>query len=121
PAEKFPSRQLTPLGHCRILSPPGGTSGFDTYQDSGAPWSMALKPPSPPFTLTQLVLVVADEVAGEPLSCAPPSSVSTSDGCWEKLTNCVIDPRFWLRSSNAFAAVQDPEFGAVKLKPFRAR
>ena len=91
-----------------MFSPPGGISGLETNQFIGVFGSIALYPPSPPFTLIQLKLVVAELVAGEPLSCVPPTSVFESVGCWEKLTNWVIDPRFWFRSSNRLLPEHEP-------------
>src|SRR5579862_5273877 len=88
--------------------PPGGTSGFEPYQFEVAVGSIALNPPSPPSTLSQLELVVAWLVAGKPLPCALPKIVLASVGCWEKVMNCVIEPRSWLRSSNWFGPLHDP-------------
>src|ERR1700730_15444051 len=97
---------------------PKPVSGFEANQ-LPVLGSIALYPPSPLSTLLQLELVVAVAVAGDPLSWVPPRIVLGSVACWEKLTNCVIEPRFWLRSSNAFVPEHEPVVSPVN--PFNAR
>src|SRR5579871_2937403 len=91
-----------------MLRPCVDVSGLAVNQSEPFDGLIALKPPSPPSTFSQLVLVSAEAVAGEPLSCVPPSNVLTSVGCTEKDTNCVIEPRVEFRLSNWLLPLQLP-------------
>ena len=69
---------------------------------------ISLKPPSPAFTFSQLVLLCDVLVAGDPLSSAPPRIVFGSLGCWEKETNWVIEPSVSFKLSNWLLPPQVP-------------
>ena len=75
---------------------------FAVYHSVGVAGLMALYPPSPPFTVVHCGLPLAELVAGEPLSCVPPSTVFWSVGWSENDTNCVSEPIVPFATDDAF-------------------
>src|SRR5438046_10256714 len=67
------------------------------------PGSISLNPPSPRFTVAQVVFMPSAVLeAGEPLSCVPPRMINGLVAFCEKEMNCVSEPML------LFSEVIDP-------------
>ena len=73
------------------------------------PGSISLNPPSPKFTVAQVVFMPsAAPVAGEPLSCVPPKMTNGLVAFCENEMNCVSEPMLLFSEAIEALATQPP-------------